>query len=86
MEHRRLRAVGREIDPPLVGRTPAAAWRFEATKAIRLVILGLTVLQLSACQADLFLGYGLPHNAACRDADNFPGKPIGSDCLDSLGR
>ena len=43
-------------------------------------------LMLAACEAGVFLGYGLPDNDACRDAASQPGKPITTACLDSLGR
>ena len=43
-------------------------------------------LTLAACEAGVFFGYGLPDNAACRDAASLPGKPISAECLDSLGR
>ena len=42
-------------------------------------------MPLAACETELFFGYGLPANEACRDAASLPGKPIGTDCLDSLG-
>lgn len=43
-------------------------------------------LALASCEADVFLGYGLPGNDACRQAASLPGKPITIECLDSLGR
>jgi hypothetical protein len=52
---------------------------------IRLLAPIAIVLPLGACETELFFGYGLPDNDACRDAASQPGKPIGTDCLDSLG-
>lgn len=51
----------------------------------RLLALTGVALLLAGCEAGLFFG-GLPSNEACRDAESLPGKPINSDCLDSLGR
>ena len=52
---------------------------------LRLPALIAIALPLAACETDLFFGYGLPDNDACRDAASQPGKPISTDCLDSLG-
>ncbi|MGE0116780.1 MAG: hypothetical protein AB7S71_14665 [Dongiaceae bacterium] len=51
----------------------------------RLLVPIAMALLLAACQVDVFLGYGLPANDACRDADTLPGRPLSTDCLDSLG-
>jgi hypothetical protein len=53
---------------------------------IGLVVLMAVGLALTACEAGVFLGFGLPDNDACRDAASQPGKPIAAECLDSLGR
>jgi len=49
-----------------------------------LALMGVTLL-LAGCEAGLFFG-GLPSNEACRDAESLPGKPISTECLDTLGR
>jgi hypothetical protein len=51
----------------------------------RLLALTLMAMPLAACETDLFFGYGLPDNDACRDVASLPGKPINTECLDSLG-
>lgn len=51
----------------------------------RLLTVALLALALAGCEAGLFFG-GLPSNDACRDAESLPGQPIGTDCLDTLGR
>jgi hypothetical protein len=53
--------------------------------ARRLLVLLALALPLAACQLDVFLGYGLPDNEACRDAGTLPSRPLSTDCLDSLG-
>jgi hypothetical protein len=52
---------------------------------IRLLAPIVVALPLAACETALSLGYGLPDNDACRDVASQPGKPISTDCLDSLG-
>jgi len=45
------------------------------------------LLPLGGCEdTSVSLGYGLPRNDFCRAAAEQPGKPINSDCLDSIGR
>jgi hypothetical protein len=56
--------------------------RSTLTKA---AMLACVLLQLGGCDASVSLGYGLPRNDACRAASELPGKPINSDCLDSIG-
>jgi len=63
----------------------ALLWRHGASAAVRAAIVAAVLLPLGGCQADIFLGYGFPHNDACRAASTQPGKPVNSDCLDSLG-
>jgi hypothetical protein len=52
---------------------------------LRLPALIAIGFSLAACETTLSLGYGLPDNDACRDAASQPGKPISTNCLDSLG-
>lgn len=52
---------------------------------LRLPALTMIAMSLAACETDLFFGYGLPDNDACRDVASQPGKPISIGCLDSLG-
>jgi hypothetical protein len=54
-------------------------------RRLRLLAAIVIAMPLAACETDLFFGYGLPDNEACRDAASLPGKPISTDCLDSLG-
>lgn len=50
----------------------------------RVLIFVALASQLAACEINLFLGYGMPRTDACRDVSSLPGKPISTDCLDSL--
>jgi hypothetical protein len=51
-----------------------------------LMAAGAILLPLGGCDdASVSLGYGLPRNDFCRAAAEQPGKPINSDCLDSIG-
>ena len=51
-----------------------------------LIFAGALFLPLGGCEdSSVSLGYGLPRNDFCRAAAEQPGKPINSDCLDSIG-
>jgi len=51
-----------------------------------LMSAGAILLPLGGCEdSSVSLGYGLPRNDFCRAAAEQPGKPINSDCLDSIG-
>ena len=52
----------------------------------RFLLLPLLLLPLMSCEVGLSAGYNLPRTDACRDASSLPGRPIGTDCLDDLGR
>ena len=60
--------------------------RGRSAVARRLLALLALALPLAACQLDVFLGYGLPDNEACRDGGALPSRPLSTDCLDSLGK
>jgi hypothetical protein len=51
----------------------------------RFAALAMLALLLAGCEASLFFG-GLPSNDACRTAESLPGRPISTECLDSIGR
>ncbi|HKA56934.1 MAG TPA: hypothetical protein VKJ47_25105 [Candidatus Binatia bacterium] len=56
-----------------------------ATLAL-LIATGAILMPLGGCEdTSVSLGYGLPRNDFCRAAAEQPGKPINSDCLDSIG-